>query len=179
MTKCFFSLHTTENRNIICSWLPNISSSVSTMDCVVLKNLLLEKKPTCNWICTVQIFVRMSTIVRFNVPNFFNISHRSSYKEIKLRYSFKSLLSLSFTFFLLFRVNPYLEIAICFLTVLFTLTLIILCHVLYDFEILHKLFYSVMLVSPLYCFEIQKLYLFTSFTLLMYLKIFLIKNIKY
>ena len=36
-----------------------------------------------------------------------------------------------------------------------------------------------MLVSPLYCFEIQEGYLFTSLTLLMYFKIFLIKNIKY
>lgn len=36
-----------------------------------------------------------------------------------------------------------------------------------------------MLVSPLYCFEIQKGYIFTSLTLLMYFKIFLNKNTKY
>ena len=115
-----FSLHATENWNIICSWLPNISSSIRSGLCST-KEFTIGKNPHIIEFATVQIFVWRPTIVRFNVSNFFNISHRLSYKEIKLRYSFKSLLSLSFTFYLLFSVNPYLEIAICFLTVLFTL----------------------------------------------------------
>lgn len=115
-----FSLHATENRNIICSWLPNISSSIRSGLCST-KEFTIGKNPHIIEFATVQIFVWRPTIVRFNMSNFFNISHRLSYKEIKLRYSFKSLLSLSFTFGLLFRVNPYLEIAICFLTVLITL----------------------------------------------------------
>ena len=51
-----FSLHATENRNIICSWLPNISSSIRSGLCST-KEFTIGKNPHIIEFATVQIFV--------------------------------------------------------------------------------------------------------------------------